>query len=60
MQKVCGLFALLPKVYTIYSASRGNLAKQVGQLSEKRGSLMCPKSAEEDGPRCDPDFSSVE
>ena len=36
------------------SASRGNLAKQVGQSSEKRGS---PR-AEEDGPRCDARFSS--
>ena len=33
-----------------------NLAKQVGQLSEKRGSLMCPRGAEEDGPRCDARF----
>ena len=36
------------------SASRGNLAKQVGQSSEKRG---LPR-AEEDGPRCDARFSS--
>ncbi len=34
------------------SASRGNLAKQVGQSSEKRG----PPRAEEDGPRCDARF----
>ena len=34
------------------SASRVNLAKQVGQLSEKRG----PPRAEEDGPRCDARF----
>ncbi len=36
------------------SASKGNLAKQVGQSSEKRGS---PR-AEEDRPRCDARFSS--
>ena len=36
------------------SASRGNLAKQVGQSSEKRGS---PR-AEKDRPRCDARFSS--
>ena len=36
------------------SASRGNLAKQVGQSSEKRG----PPRAEEDRPRCDARFSS--
>ena len=36
------------------SASRGNLAKQLCQSSEKRGS---PR-AEEDGPRCDAKFSS--
>jgi hypothetical protein len=36
------------------SVFRGNLAKQVGQSSEKRG----PPRAEEDGPRCDARFSS--
>ena len=40
------------------SASRGNLAKQVGQSSEKRGSLTYQKGAEEDRPRCDARFSS--
>ena len=39
------------------SASRGNLAKQVGQSSEKRGSLTYQKGAEEDGLRCDAKFS---
>ena len=33
-------------------ASRVNLAKQVGQSSEKRG----PPRVEEDGPRCDARF----
>ena len=37
-------------------ASRGNLAKQVGQLSEKRGPLTYQNGAEEDGPRCDASF----
>ena len=40
------------------SASRGNLAKQIGQSSEKRGLLTYQKGAEEDGPRCDARFSS--
>ena len=40
------------------SASRGNLAKQVGQSSEKRGLLTYQKGAEEDGPRCDAKFST--
>ena len=40
------------------SASRGNLARQVVQSSEKRGSLTYQKGAEQDGPRCDARFSS--
>ena len=40
------------------SATGGNLAKQVGQSSEKRGSLTYQKGAEEDGPRCDARYSS--
>ena len=38
-------------------ASRVNLAKQVGQSSEKRGLLTYQNGAEEDGPRCDAKFS---
>ena len=40
------------------SASRVNLAKQIGQSSEKRGPLTYQKGAEEDGSRCDARFSS--
>ncbi len=34
------------------------MAKQVGQSSDKRGSLTCQNGAEEDGPICDARFSS--
>ena len=39
------------------SASRGNLARRVGQSYEKRGPLTYQKGAEEDGSRCDARFS---
>ena len=38
--------------FSQHGASRGNLAKQVGQSSEKRG----PPRAEEDGRDVTPDF----
>ena len=52
------IFSLLAWIIHEDSASRGNMAKQVGQSSDKRGSLTCQNGAEEDGPICDARFSS--
>ena len=57
-QLISQLTALLAWIIHEDSACRRNLARQVGQSSEKRGPLTYQKGSEEDGPRCDARFSS--